>query len=106
MRNYTIHTLTYIKQNPESKRTLSAHILIPHPATAPQPSKAPIHSPNHGNDAPDPIIRCQIHHTHTPNHDATCPHPQENDPGRVESNPLTIQPLANIPLSYPKTLYI
>ena len=97
-------------------------MLIPHPASAPRQSQAPIYSLNNENDAPDPIIRWQAAphprtqgpyapgtkstSTHAPDHDATSLHPQENDPERVESNSLTIQPQANVPLSYPKTLYI
>ena len=79
------------------------------------------HPPNHGNDAPNPIIRRQAAphprtqgpqapgtkttSTHMPTHDATCPHPQENDPGRAEPNPLATQPPANALPSHPKTSY-
>ena len=71
----------------------------PYHTPHPHPSQAkPQYTPETTDDAPDPT-------THTPNHDATCPDPQENDPGRAESNPPTIQPPANIPPSHPKTPY-
>ena len=67
----------------------------PSPNTPPKPRTTP----------PTPPPDAKPTTTHTPNHDATCPDPQENDPGRAESNPRTIQPPANIPPSHPKTPY-